>query len=69
MKIIVECKDQSLTITHPNSTIVIKDVISIKNFKEAAVENDCKKCGHTWVSRKVEPAMCPKCKTTKWRGQ
>jgi len=27
----------------------------------------CGKCGHKWVPRMADPAMCPKCKTKKWK--
>jgi len=30
---------------------------------------ECQKCGHKWVPRKQDPAMCPKCKTYNWRKE
>jgi len=27
---------------------------------------ECKRCGHTWVPRKAEVLLCPKCKSPYW---
>ncbi len=29
-------------------------------------ECTCNKCGYEWLSRKGEPAQCPKCKSYEW---
>ena len=26
----------------------------------------CKRCGHTWIPRKINPTRCPKCNSIKW---
>jgi len=28
----------------------------------------CAKCGHDWIPRRPDPAVCPRCKTSKWRN-
>jgi uncharacterized OB-fold protein len=64
MKVIVECRDQQLRVSHPCSKLVINEVVSISEYKETSLS--CKKCGHKWVPRQEDVRQCPKCKTAKW---
>ena len=32
----------------------------------AIIKLKCERCGHTWVPRKTEVIICPKCKSPYW---
>lgn len=58
-------------------TIKISDAIDIlkreldKSLDPIGKVNECLHCGHKWINRPVTrrtaPALCPKCKSPKWR--
>lgn len=28
----------------------------------------CKRCGHNWIAKKINPVRCPRCQSVKWNG-
>ena len=31
-------------------------------------EQECKKCGHKWISRVLKPKVCPRCKAYDYKN-
>lgn len=35
-------------------------------MEELLPKETCKRCGHTWIKRVVNPRVCPKCQSAYW---